>query len=218
MPRSNRALPLIPFDRELERTVKAIRRGLRGERVQEQPHSTATIESPQSSTSSSSHEEFDQEVGEINNRSLRDYGAPMEYTPTSAIVAPTTQANDFEFKSAFIQLISNNQFGGSFHECPREHLRKILEFCSTVKHNEVTQDFIRLSMFKFSLRDEGSCWLMDLPPNSLTTWEEVTKAFLGQFYSLQKTAEMRAKIVTFNDKEEQSVKCEITCANAGNLR
>lgn len=46
---------------------------------------------------------------------------------------------------------------------------------------------------------------MDLPPNSLTTWEEVTKAFLGQFYSLQKTAEMRAKIVTFNDKEGESL-------------
>lgn len=42
-------------------------------------------------------------------------------------------------------------------------------------------------------------------PNSLTTWEDVKKAFLGQFYSLESMSEMRDKIVTFKDKEDESL-------------
>ncbi|KAL2930801.1 polyprotein [Bienertia sinuspersici] len=75
----------------------------------------------------------------------------------------------------------------------------------TVKHNGVTQDYIRLSLFKFSLGGEAAKWLANLPPNSLTTWDQVTKAFLARFYPLSKTMEMRSKIMNFKDQEDKSL-------------
>ncbi|KAL2934047.1 Trigger factor [Bienertia sinuspersici] len=124
---------------------------------------------------------------------------------SSGITPPTTPANDFELKPALIQLVSQNQFHGLSNECPQDHLRRFLDLCSTVKHNGVTQDYIRLSLFKFSLAGEAARWLVNLPPNSLTTWDEVTKAFLGRFYPLSKTADMRSQIMDFQDRDGESL-------------
>ncbi|KAL2900745.1 Exportin-7 [Bienertia sinuspersici] len=142
---------------------------------------------------------------EDNNRTLRDYGASGAFSLTSGISLPTTQANDFEFKPALIQLVSSQPFHGLASECPQDHLRRFIELCMTVKHNGVTQYYIRLSLFKFSLGSEAAKWLENLPPNSLTTWDQVTKAFLARFYPLSKTAEMHSKIMNFKDQEDESL-------------
>ncbi|KAL2929550.1 Conserved oligomeric Golgi complex subunit 1 [Bienertia sinuspersici] len=144
-------------------------------------------------------------MGENNNRTLRDYGVPGAFFMSSGITPPTTPANDFELKPALIQLVSQNQFHGLSNEFPQDHLRRFLDLCSTVKHNGVTQDYIRLSLFKFSLAGEAARWLVNLPPNSLTTWDEVTKAFLGRFYPLSKTADMRSQIMDFQDRDGESL-------------
>ncbi|KAL2921802.1 polyprotein [Bienertia sinuspersici] len=144
-------------------------------------------------------------MAEDNNRALRDYGAPGAFSLTSGISPPTTQANDFEFKPALIQLVSSQPFHGLASECPQDHLLRFIDLCMTVKHNGVTQDYIRLSLFKFSLGGEATKWLANLPPNSLTTWDQVTKAFLARFYPLSKTVEMRSKIMNFKDQEDESL-------------
>ncbi|KAL2901183.1 WD repeat-containing protein 78 [Bienertia sinuspersici] len=132
-------------------------------------------------------------MAEDNNRTLRDYGAPGAFSLTSGISPPTTQANDFGFKPALIQLVSSQPFHSLASECPQDHLRRFIDLCMTVKHKGVTQDYIRMSVFKFSLGGEVAKWLENLPSNSLTTWDQVTKAFLARFYPLSKTARCALK-------------------------
>ncbi|KAL2897597.1 putative cytosol aminopeptidase [Bienertia sinuspersici] len=74
-----------------------------------------------------------------------------------------------------------------------------------MKHNRVTQDYIRLSLFKFSLGGEAEKWLANLPPNSITPWDQVTKVILERFYPLSKTTKMRSKIMKFKDQEDESL-------------
>ncbi|KAL2938667.1 Glutamyl-tRNA(Gln) amidotransferase subunit C mitochondrial [Bienertia sinuspersici] len=143
-------------------------------------------------------------MGEDNNRTLRDYGAPGAFSLTSGISPPTTQANDIEFKPAFIQLVSSQPFHGSGSESPRDHLRQFIDLCMTVKHIGV-QNYIQLSLFKFFLGGEATKWIANRPPNSLTTWDQVTKAFLARFYPLCKTVEMFSKIMNFKDQEHESL-------------
>ncbi|KAL2904551.1 Growth arrest-specific protein 7 [Bienertia sinuspersici] len=144
-------------------------------------------------------------MAEYNNRTLRDYGAPGAFSLTSWISPPTSQANDSEFKPALIQLVSSQPFHGLASECPQDHLWQFIDLCMTVNHNEVSQDYIRLSLFKFSLGGEAPKWLANLSPNSLTTWEQVTKAFLVRFYPLSKTAKMRYKNMKFKDQKDESL-------------
>ncbi|KAL2895070.1 Protein Ycf2 [Bienertia sinuspersici] len=204
---------LVPYDPELDQTLREIRQNLKASQKQKEGCSQKRDDT---STSSSSSESETSDSGsekalktfvmaEDNNRTLQDYGAPGAFSLTSGISPPTTQANDFEFKPALIQLVSSQPFNGLASECSQDHLWQFIDLCMTVKHNGFTQDYIRLSLFKFSLGGEAIKWLANLPPNLLTTSDQVTKVFLARFYPLSKTAEMRSKIMNFKDQEDESL-------------
>ncbi|KAL2929410.1 Exportin-7 [Bienertia sinuspersici] len=204
---------LVPYDPELDQTLREVRRNLKASQKQKEGCSKKRGDT---STSSSSSESETSDSGcektlkafvmaKDNNRTLRDYGAPGAFSLTSGISPPTTEVNDFEFKPALIQLVSSQLFHGLASECPQDHLQRFIDLCMTVKHNGFTQDYIRLSIFKFYLGGEAAKWLANLPPNLLATWDQVTKAFLARFYPLSKTAEMRSKIMNFKDQEDESL-------------
>ena len=139
-------------------------------------------------------------------RSLKYLGTPEAYTPQCGILAPTTQANNFEIKPNFIALIERRQFSGGKLENPHEHLSEFLKYCDTIKANGVSQEYIRLKMFPFSLIGAADHWLTkEVPPGSLTTWDEVTSAFLSRFYNHKKTAEARSKIQGFRQRGGESL-------------
>ncbi|KAL2905022.1 Proteasomal ATPase-associated factor 1 [Bienertia sinuspersici] len=140
-----------------------------------------------------------------DNRTLRDFGAPPPYEDVSGIATPATGANNYEFKANLITLIEGHQFSGASYENPRSHLKQFLRYCNTVKANGVSQEYIRMSLFKFSLTGKALDWLDRLPLNSLTTWDEVTAAFLSKFIPLEKTAELRLKISMFQQEENESL-------------
>ncbi|KAL2900640.1 UDP-N-acetylglucosamine--N-acetylmuramyl-(pentapeptide) pyrophosphoryl-undecaprenol N-acetylglucosamine transferase [Bienertia sinuspersici] len=140
-----------------------------------------------------------------DNRTLRDFGAPPPYEDVSGIATPATGANNYDFKANLITLIEGHQFLRASHENPRNHLKQLLRYCNTMKANGVSQEYIRMSLFKFSLTRKALDWLDRLPPNSLTTWDEVTAAFLSKFIPLEKTAKLRLKIPMFQQEENESL-------------
>ncbi|XP_021771810.1 uncharacterized protein LOC110735943 [Chenopodium quinoa] len=141
----------------------------------------------------------------IPNKTLREFGVPPPYQEASGIATPTTEANNLKIRPALITLIEGNQFSGAKHEDPIAHLKQFTRYCSTVKANGVTPEYILISMFKFFLSGSASDWLNRLTLNSLTTWNEVTSAFLGRFIHLGKTAELRSKISNFQQEPDESL-------------
>ncbi|XP_021740040.1 uncharacterized protein LOC110706425 [Chenopodium quinoa] len=101
---------------------------------------------------------------------LRDYDHPNAFQLRSGIRLPTTNANNFELSPQLIRMIQSDQFGGSPHECPFAHLDNFLELCTTIKQNNISEEFIRMHMFQFSLRDKAKHWLRTVEEGSLT-WE-----------------------------------------------
>ena len=161
---------IVPFDPEIERTITRLR-----------------VARQSLSSSISSEEEPQQEeqarMGENQRVALKELGIPGAYRFESGIAPPTTPANDFEIRSAMITLIERRQFSGAKHESPLNHLKEFEKYCNTIKVNGVSQEFIRLKLFPFSLIGRALEWLdKEVKPNSLTTWDEVTKEFLTRFY------------------------------------
>ncbi|XP_021736997.1 uncharacterized protein LOC110703502 [Chenopodium quinoa] len=223
--RLNSSRPLVSIDHELEHTLTQLRRQARerGEDpLQEEVRSSPTPSSPNSSEESESptgsnpnpfaNNHNQQSMGDQGNvgdqRSLKQLGALDPYTSQSGILAPTTQANNFEIKPNFISLIEKRQFTGGKFENPHEHFKEFLKYCDTIKINGVTQEYIQLKMFPFSLIGVAEHWLNnDVPPGSLTTWNEVTTAFLARFYNHKKIVEARSKIQSFRQRGGESL-CE----------
>ena len=63
---------------------------------------------------------------------------------------------------------------------------------------------IRLRLFPFSLKDKGKHWLISEPPNSITSWDDLSNKFLARFFPPAKEAKLRIDINSFYQYEEES--------------
>ncbi|XP_048432604.1 uncharacterized protein LOC103956471 [Pyrus x bretschneideri] len=129
------------------------------------------------------------------NQMLMEYSAPTMTTSPSCIVRPQIAANNFELKPSFIQMMLS--FYGLLTEDPNLHINEFLEICDTLKIHNMTDEAIRLCLFQFSLKDKVETWLQFLPPNSITTWNDLASKFLQKLFPPSKTAKLRNDIMTF---------------------
>ena len=90
-------------------------------------------------------------------------------------------------------------------EDPNLHLSVFFEVCDILKINGASTDAIRLGLFLFSLRDKARAWLHSLPPGLITTWDDLTKAFLAKFFPPSKMASLRNQITSFTQREDESL-------------
>ncbi|XP_056685629.1 uncharacterized protein [Spinacia oleracea] len=212
MPRIPRVSPLIPQDPKIERTFRARRRSLK--------RASNNIDHQEEPVFPFEHEELEYSDGETESlrsfkssssdtfhmaHDLRSYGAPGAYEAKSAISLPALEATEFELRPALIGMVQRSQFTGSRLESPREHLNTFVDYYSTVKHNGVTQEYIRMELFKFSLIGNARKWLDDLKPNSLTSWNKVMEAFINKYSSPAQTADYRSKMMTFKERTDETL-------------
>jgi Retrotransposon gag protein len=129
---------------------------------------------------------------------LGELGVPSpQDVETTCIVLPEIDVQNFELRYPLIQFIEKNQFSGLPTESPHDHLSDFLTKCNTIRIAGVTQEYIKLALFPFSLRDRAKSWLLSEPPNKYTTWNGLAQGFLTKFYPPNKTSEMRSKIQSF---------------------
>ncbi|KAJ9187186.1 hypothetical protein P3X46_002671 [Hevea brasiliensis] len=102
-------------------------------------------------------------------------------------------------------MVQQSQFGGNPSESPHVHLAHFLEISDMLKINGVSDDAIRLRLFSFSLKDRAREWLDSLPPGSITTWDELSQAFLAQYFPPSKTAKLRNELTSFKPRDDESL-------------
>ena len=135
--------------------------------------------------------------GEPERRTLQDFITSGVQGITSSIGRATLEVNNFELRLALVSMVQQMSFGGSPIEDPNLHLPIFLEVCDTLKLNRVSTDAICLCLFLFSLKEKAPAWLHSLPSDSITTSDELTKAFFGKFFLPSKTVSLSNQITTF---------------------
>ena len=110
-------------------------------------------------------------MAQPERRILGDFAMPDILGSFGGIVAPATANNNFEIKPSVIHMVQNNQFEGLQREDPYDHILTFLNVCATFKINGLTDDAIRLRLFRFLIRDKAQLWLVSLRNESITTWD-----------------------------------------------
>jgi len=98
--------------------------------------------------------------------------------------------------------VQQNQFFGSPTEDLNLHVSNFLRLSGTVKAN---QEAVTLHLFPFSLGDRASAWFHSLEIGSITSWDQMRRAFLTRFFPLSKTAQLRARLYQFAQKDGESL-------------
>ncbi|KAK4395265.1 hypothetical protein Sango_1680800 [Sesamum angolense] len=136
---------------------------------------------------------------------LRDLAVPSALSLHSSISGPLIELDDLELKLALISIVQHNQFGGLPTENPNLHLSIFLDCFEVLNLSRVSSDAIKLKLFPFSLKDDARAWLHSLPVGSITTWEQLSEAFLAKYYPPSRKAQLSKQILCFVQKEDESL-------------
>ncbi|GKE02453.1 reverse transcriptase domain-containing protein, partial [Tanacetum coccineum] len=101
--------------------------------------------------------------------------------PNSAIIQLDVDDN-FVINSTHLKIIRENKFYGQLRADPHDHIREFLAINDMIKYNETQSEAVKLLIFPFSLCDEGKTWFNELNEESITSWEQMRKAFINKFF------------------------------------
>ncbi|GJS17978.1 reverse transcriptase domain-containing protein [Tanacetum coccineum] len=102
-------------------------------------------------------------------------------TPNSAIVQIDVDDN-FVINSTHMKMICENKFDGYLRADSHDHIREFLAICNMFKYGETQSEAVKLLIFPFSLCDEAKTWFNELNEESITSWEQMRKAFINKFF------------------------------------
>ncbi|RDX98274.1 hypothetical protein CR513_18818, partial [Mucuna pruriens] len=112
---------------------------------------------------------------ENNDRTLKELATPDTY----------------ELKSGLIHLLP--KFHGLVGEDPHKHLKEFHVVCSTMRSWGISEDYIKMKAFPFSLDGAAKDWLY-LQSVLFNTWGDMKRMFLEKFFLASKTATIRKEI------------------------
>ena len=90
--------------------------------------------------------------------------------------------------SSLIQILTaRGLFSGLPYEDTHAHIAKVREVCkSCVGRPNLDLDVIGLRVFPLSLTGEAAIWFIELPYNSIFTWNQLRDVFLARYYPVSK--------------------------------
>ncbi|XP_050919246.1 uncharacterized protein LOC127136767 [Lathyrus oleraceus] len=75
----------------------------------------------------------------------------------------------------------------------------------TLKIDGHTEEAKKLRMFPFTLAEEDEEWFYSLPAESITTWEEMEKVFLNEYFPASVFLRKRYEILNFKQKDGETL-------------
>ncbi|GJS71208.1 reverse transcriptase domain-containing protein [Tanacetum coccineum] len=79
-------------------------------------------------------------------------------------------------------MILENKFDGYLRADPHDHIREFLAICNMFRYCETQSEAVKLLIFPFSLCDKAKTWFNKLNEESITSWEQMRKAFINTFF------------------------------------
>nr|GEW55757.1 reverse transcriptase domain-containing protein [Tanacetum cinerariifolium] len=122
-------------------------------------------------------------------------------------IAPIAiQAMNFGLMNDMIQQVQNScQFHGLPGDNANKYLDKFLHVTQSIKVNGVTDDALRLYLFPYSFTHHATTWFDRLPRNSINTYEQMAKMFLGNYFTPSMVTKIRNEITNFRQRPDESL-------------
>ncbi|KAF3573184.1 hypothetical protein F2Q69_00059480 [Brassica cretica] len=118
------------------------------------------------------------EEGRIRNSAGQFINAQGAVIPDVIVVA---EMNDFDLSREWYDWVGQDSFQGLPHQDPRNHIEELEDLVSRGEHNEVFEYHMLGKIFPYSISGNAFSWFSQLQPGSLTSWDDIERAFLYKF-------------------------------------
>ncbi|GJZ35660.1 reverse transcriptase domain-containing protein, partial [Tanacetum coccineum] len=97
-------------------------------------------------------------------------------------IFPTRVDDNFVINSTHLKMILENKFDGYLRADPHDHIREFLAICDMFKYGETQSEAVKLLILPYTLSDKAKTWFNELNEESITSWEQMRKAFINRFF------------------------------------
>nr|GEX72346.1 hypothetical protein [Tanacetum cinerariifolium] len=134
----------------------------------------------------------------LDLRTMKELCQPTLNGRGGPITPIAIQATNFGLKNDMIQQVQNScQFYRLSGDDANKHLDKFLHVTQSIKVNGVTDDALHLYIFLYSLTHHANASFDRLPRNSINTFEQMAKMFLGKYFPPSMVTKLRNEITNF---------------------
>ncbi|GJR58242.1 reverse transcriptase domain-containing protein [Tanacetum coccineum] len=102
-------------------------------------------------------------------------------TPNYAIIQLDVDDN-FVSNSTHLNMIRENKFDGYLRANPHDYIREFLAIYNMFRYGETQSEAVKLLKFPFSLCDKAKTWFTELNEESITSWEQMRRAFINRLF------------------------------------
>lgn len=95
----------------------------------------------------------------------------------------------FDIKNFVLSGLREKSFDGNAIRDPCAHLAHFYETTSMCKPTDISEDHVKLRLFRFSLIGKAKDWLLCLPNGTIQTWKELEERFLERFFTTTQFSE-----------------------------
>nr|GEX14944.1 reverse transcriptase domain-containing protein [Tanacetum cinerariifolium] len=142
----------------------------------------------------------------LNLRTMEELCQPSLNGRGGPIAPIAIQETNFGLKNDMSQQVENSyQFHGLPGDDANKHLDKLLHVTQSIKVNGVTDESLRLYLFSYSLTHHATAWFDRLPRNSINTFEQMAKMFLGKYFPPSMVTKLRNEITNFHQRPDESL-------------
>nr|GEY69221.1 reverse transcriptase domain-containing protein [Tanacetum cinerariifolium] len=135
----------------------------------------------------------------LDLRTIEELCQPSLNGRGGSITPIAIQATKFGLKNDMIQQVQNScQFHGLPGDDANKHLEKFLHVTQSIKVNGVTDEALSLYLFPHSLKYHATAWFDRLARNSINTFEQMAKMFLGGTFMKRRPEECYDLIENMN--------------------
>nr|GEY64423.1 reverse transcriptase domain-containing protein [Tanacetum cinerariifolium] len=103
------------------------------------------------------------------------------------------------------RLENSCQFHGLSNDDANKHLDKFLHVTQSIKVNGVTDDALCLYLFPYSLTHHATAWFDRLLRNSINTFEQMAKMYLGKYFPPSMVTKVKNEITNFRQRPDESL-------------
>nr|GEW77546.1 reverse transcriptase domain-containing protein [Tanacetum cinerariifolium] len=142
----------------------------------------------------------------LDLRTMKELCQPSLNGRGGPIAPIAIQETNFGLKNDMIQQVQNScQFHGLPGDDANKHLDKFLHVTQSIKANGVIDDALRQYLFPHSLTHHATAWFDRLPRNSINTFEQMAKMFLGKYFPPSMVTKLRNEITNFRQRPDESL-------------
>nr|GEU62093.1 reverse transcriptase domain-containing protein [Tanacetum cinerariifolium] len=138
--------------------------------------------------------------------SAQRFESSSSITSSSDTKITALKAEMAKINKNLMRVLQNScQFHGLSGDDAIKHLDKFLNVTQSIKVNGVTDDALRLYLFPHSLTHHATAWFDHLLRNSINTFEEIAKMFLGKYFPPSMVTKLRNEITNFRQCLDESL-------------